>query len=64
MAYSLEKESKEANHFVVLRDISSLGHCKMSPLKLSVIEGSISPQLPASVFDRHNSKQHYLTPYR
>lgn len=61
MAYPLKKGSKEAYHFMVLRDVSSLGHRKAeSALKVSVIEGSISPQLPASAFDRHSSMQHHL----
>lgn len=64
MAYSLEKRSKETYNFVVLRDGSYLGHCKMSALEVSVIEGSINPQLPASAFDRHSSKQHHLTPHK
>lgn len=63
MAYSLKRGSKQAYHSVVLRDISSLGHWKMSALTVPVIEGSFSPQLPASACDRHSSKQHHLTSY-
>lgn len=61
MAYSFKKGSKEAYHSMVLRDISSLGHWKVSALKVPLIEGSVSPQLPASAFGRHSSKQHHPT---
>lgn len=61
MVYSLKKGPKEAYHFVVLRNIPSLGHWKESALKVSVIEGSVSPQLPAPALCRHRSEQHHLT---